>query len=721
MFKTQKVQFAIRKLKKITAVVLLSFGFLGSTAAPVLAASPQESQITEIQETQNENSAPQSGVKEDIIEKSTREIPAAEVKTEQATAPVNQAPEVSSPSQDSAPEIQQPAASSEQKTNAQPETAATQPVQPAKDVAPTQPQENEQITVSAKANTEEVKSQVPATKNSVTSSKNTTVAPTSKTSEKAEKPADNKLTITNDQDLKKFDPNFDANKLDQSHLLGIAGAFHIFGQDVILNADTNGNIAAGKLEANVDFGSRGDSHNHTQGDLYYIESGTLKQNGFRHDKNYIVLGDGFDLKIENGKVYANGTELSNVKPEEIKKATGYLDIQAELAKLSQKADDFKKQPATAGIVANFSDMNNQYIDLSGVSSAEKTIFINIPAQLLANPQPITIKGLNPAKDGAAIVLNVTDATSDKYNVSTQIKVVYNNGAQLGAGESHAHPNKLLWNFGTEATEINFSSGYFMGSVLATNATITANVNVDGNIIAKKVVINGGESHRWDLNHTLEEVQIPDQPTQPTDPTVPEEPSVPVEPEKPTEPVKPIKPEEPTVPIEPEKPTTPLEPTTPEKPTLPEQVTEPLQPTAPEEIVQPSSPSEMEQPTKAEEFTPPLAEKEDDLSPTESTAKQEETVRPLPEKVKQPTVLSESKKAEIKANQATEITKTIPLSQKITSNPSFKNRRAKNEQEITVNEKALPQASQQRNNPLAAIIALVFSAGLLALGSKKKNN
>ena len=38
----------------------------------------------------------------------------------------------------------------------------------------------------------------------------------------------------------------------------------------------------------------------------------------------------------------------------------------------------------------------------------------------------------------------------------------------------------------------------MGSVLAPTAKISANVNVDGNIVGHDVTISGGESHRWDL-------------------------------------------------------------------------------------------------------------------------------------------------------------------------------------------------------------------------------
>ena len=112
--------------------------------------------------------------------------------------------------------------------------------------------------------------------------------------------------------------------------------------------------------------------------------------------------------------------------------------------------------------------------------------------------------------GPTIVINVTGIPDGNQNISTQVQFNYIDGTNaLPNSEGHTEPNHVLWNLGTGGQTFNFSSGRFMGSILAPNATINAGVNIDGNIVANVVNITGGESHRWDIHP---------QPTQPTQPT-----------------------------------------------------------------------------------------------------------------------------------------------------------------------------------------------------------
>lgn len=85
---------------------------------------------------------------------------------------------------------------------------------------------------------------------------------------------------------------------------------------------------------------------------------------------------------------------------------------------------------------------------------------------------------------------------------------------MGSSEKLDQANKLLWNFGTNLNSLNISGDYHLGSILASNAHITTNVNVDGNIIGDKVTVKG-ESHRWDLVPPMEEIQISEEPEKPT--------------------------------------------------------------------------------------------------------------------------------------------------------------------------------------------------------------
>ena len=156
-------------------------------------------------------------------------------------------------------------------------------------------------------------------------------------------------------------------------------------------------------------------------------------------------------------------------------------------------------------------------------------------------------------------MTVTNVQNGDLTVKTHLVLEYSDQNNVnGSSEKHGQANKLLWNFGTNLNSLNIDGDCHLGSILASNAHITTNVNVDGNIIGDKVTIKG-ESHRWDLVPPMEEIQIPEEP-KPEDPT-PEEPK----PEEPT-PEEP-KPEEPT----PEDPTpedpTPEEPK-PEEPTTP---------------------------------------------------------------------------------------------------------------------------------------------------------
>ncbi len=379
-----------------------------------------------------------------------------------------------------------------------------------------------------------------------------------------------KTTFDNDQDLHK--QLSDRMNLDHQ-VLGKATIFHIFSKNTGLYADTNGNFATDKLIDNHDFGSRNSTYSHTQKDVYYIGNAEkIAPNGFRTDNNYVILGNDSNVEFKEDGVYVNETRLDHLKKSDVKIAKGYLDIDNELKSLAEMADYLACQSESDGIKSNFSDMNNQVIDVSGV--IENLIIINIDDNLLQKPQPITIKGLSSKTGGSAVILNVKG--DQDIDWQTQIKLVYDDGTQLSAGESHSKPNHVLWNFGTAKRTVNIHSGYLMGSVLVPNGTIDVNVNADGNLIAHDVNIRGGESHRWDL-------WAPEKPTAPETPDQPENPDTPgqsdkTNPSKPEQPTKPDEPETPDHPENPDNPQTPDKPTTPDQPDTPDN---PAQPDTPE--------------------------------------------------------------------------------------------------------------------------------------------
>ncbi|WP_241247486.1 collagen-binding domain-containing protein [Lactobacillus acetotolerans] len=247
-----------------------------------------------------------------------------------------------------------------------------------------------------------------------------------------------------------------------------------------------------------EFGSRNESHNHTACDVYYI--GTIDQigaNGFRTDNNYVILGDDSNVEFKGNQVYVNGNRLDHLKKEDVQVAKGYIDVKSELNTLKGNADaDYLRGlNQSDGVIINSADMNNRSIDVS--RAKDNQIVVNVDKDWLEAPQPITIKGLNSNANGPVVILNV-QGTKNEVNWQTQIHLVYDDGSSLSPNEDHSKSNHVLWNFGNDVKKLNINGGYLMGSVLAPNSELTVNVNADGNLIADRVNIRGGESHRWDL-------------------------------------------------------------------------------------------------------------------------------------------------------------------------------------------------------------------------------
>ncbi|MGN8811576.1 choice-of-anchor A family protein [Lactobacillus amylovorus] len=278
---------------------------------------------------------------------------------------------------------------------------------------------------------------------------------------------------------------------DNNALLRAANLFHIFGRHVILDVDTNGNMVAHLLSDKVDFGTRGDSFNHTAGDIYYIEDvDRLNENGFRNAKgNYIIFGSKVKVEIKNNVVYANGTKLDKITPSQVITHDDFIDISAEFKKLSQKSKDLMSEKTSANVTVDFKDNNNEIIDVSNASSHTGFVYATLNGKKLDRSGTFEIKGLNRT-NAPVLIINVTGS-----NIHFQPNMKIDG---QGSGESHSYPNKVLWNFG-DAKTVSINSGNLMGSVLAPNATFTTNVNVDGNIIADTIKGAGGETHRWDLH------------------------------------------------------------------------------------------------------------------------------------------------------------------------------------------------------------------------------
>ncbi len=287
--------------------------------------------------------------------------------------------------------------------------------------------------------------------------------------------------ITEDSFLKT--KGIDVSQLDENDALKLASLFHIFANQATLSADTNGNLAVGTLNASTDFGTRGTSDNLTDGDIDYIQNITqpLNSNSFRNPTfNHVVLGKGVNVTINGDQVMIDGVTMPNLTPSDVYQDTAdnaYIDFKQVFQELTINATKFSNQSQSVGVSENFSDMNNQYIDVSKAVATNGTVYVTIPFEYLTASQPITIKGLSSDPNGPTIVMNVTGIPEGVATISTQTLLDYDDGTDdLVNGESHQEPNHLLWNLGNGTQTFNFNSGRFMGSLLAPNATINAGVN-----------------------------------------------------------------------------------------------------------------------------------------------------------------------------------------------------------------------------------------------------
>lgn len=286
--------------------------------------------------------------------------------------------------------------------------------------------------------------------------------------------------------------------------LGIAGIFHIFGNELNDNTHIAGNVATNKITAG-DFGTNPNAPaNLTVGDIHYI--GNLDHiNQINGDNKVVIFGPDIEYRsYENGssiQVNHNGNwEKVGIPFNHIIKADQKLDIQGELDKLSKKSDEWASHTQTAGVKADFTDQNQSYIDLSGVNKKDSKypIYVTIDASVFSQKHNITIKGISAGEDAPLIIFNVTNIKDGDLTVQTHLALEYSDGSAItGSSDSQSHANKFLWNFGTTVKNLYIGGDYHLGSILATKANITNYVNVDGNIIGNKITVNG-ETHRWDL-------------------------------------------------------------------------------------------------------------------------------------------------------------------------------------------------------------------------------
>ncbi|MDB6236315.1 cell surface protein [Lactobacillus amylovorus] len=653
MFKTKKTQFAIRKLAKGAVAVLLSFGILAGPSAPIVSAASEaiQNEMTD-DTTSNEITSDTTSVVEESVP--VKNNTADTLTTDNTEVSAN----YSENTDDSTTTTVQTDTdvSTQEKTDPETSVNTEQPIQ-----------------------TEEAESTTPVedinSKSEENVSQNNNINTSKEGTNKKDKPNINEMTKEELADHIK--------DLADKHPLGIAGIFHIFGNEVTQNGHIAGNIAADKLSG-TNFGTNSNATNNlTNGDIHYVGNlnGLNKIDG---DNKVVIFGPDIEYRsFENdGAIEVNyGTAEKpdwrkvDIPYNHIVQADQKIDIQGELDKLGQKSDNWASQAQTEGVKADFNDLNNSWTDVSeaikNAGDSKEPIYVTIDAaHLSGDKRNITIKGIPAGAEAPMIILNVINIQGGDLTVQTHLVLEYADGNNIGgSSETPNQFNKLLWNFGTDVNKLHFAGDYHLGSVLATNAHITNAVNIDGNIIGNKVTVSG-ETHRWDLTPPFVEFEEPEKP----------------KPEPKPEPEPEPAPENPT-------PDTP----------------------APQ-------PKPEETPDNTEDFTPPLTVDVSDLDGTDENEtpageeSTEEAIAPLPENV-------------IEKNQK-EITpsKFMVTPTAVTEKSSETTTKPKAEVENqnvteTSKEVGLPETGEDKTNLITTGIVLAsIAATITALGSfiNKKN-
>ncbi|MGL9787052.1 choice-of-anchor A family protein [Enterococcus faecium] len=292
-------------------------------------------------------------------------------------------------------------------------------------------------------------------------------------------------------------------------LLGIASQFHVFAKNkTTVNAHTDGNIATHELDAKNNFGTElhegllNQEINYIQKTDSFANSSGIPTGSTRMNK--FVVGSNVDVALQDGHPTVNGSRLDHLTPDDFYKDRAgheYIDFEQEFAKLNVAANDLATiTPAKTYTAADFPDMNNQTIDLTGLS-VTGFLLVNIDAEVLTMNTPLQI--INP--NDQVVVFNVINSSS-ALNVQSPIK--YNDRSNHET-EDFSDAN-ISWNFGNEMTDLTISAP-FQGTILAPNATIRITQNQDGTIIGTNVILDAA-TNRWDPN----EIFISDNGTDTTD-------------------------------------------------------------------------------------------------------------------------------------------------------------------------------------------------------------
>ncbi|MEA4954337.1 MAG: choice-of-anchor A family protein [Pseudoflavonifractor sp.] len=290
--------------------------------------------------------------------------------------------------------------------------------------------------------------------------------------------------------------------------LGIAGQFSLVAfHTLYINADCNGNILTNTLifGKSTDFGTK---NLPSLSEVSYVQNyPSIDSNGPRAS-DQLVLGsantvgwtDGGDHFTINGHKVSQPTSLWQ---DYDTGSVPFMDLSAvktQTEKLSARLSTIQNQNIAASLVNN-GDQTQSGVTLTSPNGmgVYNTTATYLSAYSYCNVRGLTFNADKTALTGGTVIINVDCSSWNKSTAFTmpECKIYPQVGDSLDLNEVNNFTNgRVLWNF-TNCDGMKIYTKLEYSSILALGATIIADQNVNGTMIADNITINA-ESHRDDF-------------------------------------------------------------------------------------------------------------------------------------------------------------------------------------------------------------------------------
>ncbi|MGF2110164.1 Cna B-type domain-containing protein [Enterococcus casseliflavus] len=172
-------------------------------------------------------------------------------------------------------------------------------------------------------------------------------------------------------------------------LLGEAQYFHIFANHATLNTHTNGNLAVGELNGNVNFGTSIQDGSLATEINYIQKVNTIANSSFVSGtdsrKNKVVFGPSVtvDLADQNQQpaVFVNGQRMDHLKTSEVfqdqSASEPYIDFKKVFSTLQATSERLGTYPQTPGVTKDFTDNNQRVINTARAENDTQEVVLTL--------------------------------------------------------------------------------------------------------------------------------------------------------------------------------------------------------------------------------------------------------------------------------------------------------------------------------------------------------